>query len=186
MCHLDNAHPPIGEIIMARVEGRRTEFRPRKSDTEFAHGKYFLGPPPEQGIHRSIEKQGRELREHLISKAICPSDAGRRLTDIEGYLVNAWLGSTERDPMDQAKNFENAGKNLESISRKYKTSFYLIWKTPKDPTEREKVESGFRSLKRFFPTLVILGFTDDRDKHKEEINVFRDFFLRLPKRARSS
>jgi hypothetical protein len=182
---LEHAFPPLGEIIMASYDGRQTEFRPRKGATDYPHGKYFLALPPEEGISAATEKQGRDIREALV-KAACPGNANLLLERMHRYMIEAWLQPTERHENDPRRNLANARRQLEAISKLYKRTYYLIWKIPDDKQARDDIETSLRSLKADFPTLVILGFAADKDKYDEEMDVFRDFFLMLPERSRTS
>jgi hypothetical protein len=154
----------VAEIYMAGADDRRTQFRPRAHEHEFPAGVRSLAHPPHAGIGGG-DKRHDDIRLGLSGKfEVGKWQTNRKL--IDDVLIERFVSTTGSADLTYEQKVGAAAIQLDSVSRKGR--YYLTCRLPRDDHARQEMESGLRTLKDHYPSIVILVLAGDGARDLEE------------------
>jgi hypothetical protein len=164
----------VAEVIMASVDGRPAEFRPRQHQAHYPLGRLAVATLPELGIV-GAEQTTQAMREELARKFHWGPVRGR----IDDALFRRFVVNLSRPDASPEDKIRLAAIEMANESGKAKT-FYMLCRFPSDEDQKRQLRVGIDTLRRDYPQLVILCLSGDAATEEEEARIFGRFARMLP------
>ena len=159
----------VAEVIMAASDGRPARLRPREAEDHQPAGELNLPLYPEQGIATDASKA---LAGHMQRKFNPGEAAVKQLrTAVDDYLLGTFYRPDPYEPdYARAQRVQLVADTLRRRREDSGETYYLVFRPPRDPSEREPFAAMVETLKRDFDAIAIL----ELDMRFEQVRADRD------------
>jgi hypothetical protein len=159
----------VAELVMAAGDGRRARLRPREAEDHQPAGELNLPLYPEQGIATDASKA---LAGHMQRKLNPGEAAVQQLrTAVDEYLLGTFYRPDPYEPdFERAQRVQLVADTLRRRRTDTGETYYLVFRPPRDPSERAPFEAMVETLKRDFDAIAIL----ELDLRFEQVRADRD------------
>lgn len=173
-------HKTVAEILIAAAEARSTRYMLRSGPHDYPAGtRSFLDHSPDCGFDAADQET------QAVLEQITRPFSATSLDEIEKLIRKYVAGSKIYTP-DPTVNFSSdtrlkmVGLRLENLIKKEKKCFYMLFRQPKQESDRQAMQKMVERLSKDLPGMLFLALTNHEAVAMDEVKRFDPFILMLP------